>query len=49
MDAVYSPDVELDHAGKVVASRDLKVGEIIPIPAHMLPQLRRQKLSLKKP
>lgn len=43
MSAGYSPDIEIDHTGKIVAVRDLGVGETIQIPAHMVPQLRKQR------
>lgn len=32
----YSPDVEIDHTGKLVYARDIAEGEIVRVPFHML-------------
>lgn len=34
-DDSYSPDLEIDENGKVVAARDIKKHEVISIPMHM--------------
>lgn len=41
-DYTYSPDVEIDENGRIVASRPLSKGEIVLIPWHMVEQLHRQ-------
>lgn len=41
-DTSYSPDVELDHEGRVVWAREVRRGETISIPLHMWAQLQRQ-------
>lgn len=32
----YSPDVELDHQGRMRVTHDVKPGETIAIPLHMI-------------
>ena len=42
VDQSYSPDVEIDHAGRIVWAREVRRGETIVIPFHMWGQLSRQ-------
>lgn len=43
-DPAYSPDIEIDHDGRVVYARDVDEGETISIPMHMMEQIARQRL-----
>lgn len=45
-DDSYSNDVEIDHEGKVVAARDLEVGEIISMPMHLYLKIQMNKPSI---
>jgi hypothetical protein len=40
-DPSYSPDVELDHQGRVVLTRDIQRGQIIQIPMALMPYIRK--------
>lgn len=42
VDPTYSPDVEIDHDGRVVWVRVIGEGERVSIPLHMMGQIRRQ-------
>lgn len=42
LDPSYSPDVEIDENGRVVAARDIKAGERYMLPLHMIAQVHRQ-------
>ena len=44
-DTSYSPDVELDHDGRMVFARDVAEGQVIQIPFHMVPLIRKQRTS----
>jgi hypothetical protein len=48
-DASYSPDVEIDHEGKVVFARDIPSGEPIRIPVHMLGRAVKRGAEDRKP
>lgn len=48
-DPSYSPDVELDHLGRVVFARNVKPGETIMIPMHMMRRLERRQMRLDIP
>lgn len=41
----YSPDVELDHNGVVVATRDIGRHEVICIPAHLFGRLEPKRFK----
>lgn len=41
-DASYSPDVEINDKGKVVYARDIKPGDKITIPLHMMKHINKQ-------
>jgi hypothetical protein len=41
-DASYSPDVEINERGKVVYARDIKRGDRISIPLHMMKHIKQQ-------
>lgn len=47
IDNSYSPDVEIDHDGKVKYVRDIGQGEPIRVPAHMLGRVLRQGSTRK--
>lgn len=38
----YSPDVEIDHDGRVKWARDVEKGEVIAVPLHMMERVARQ-------
>lgn len=44
----YSPDVELDHKGRLVWARDVRKGDVISIPMHLLRHVDKQGHKCKK-
>lgn len=41
-DHSYSPDVEIDHDGRVKAARDIEEGGVIAVPLHLYEKIVRQ-------